>query len=152
MYNNPMMFTPYINQVNTIQHIQKPEASVRCFFVSCKEDLDQLKPEWNTVYIGINKQTNEIYTRQLRNDGLIDSLVYKQSLLESKSEQTESQSILEKLTQIEHRLEQMNVNNKRPDTEIRDGTAEQLTANATSQSNAVGQVSAGTDTNPAQLC
>lgn len=136
---NPFM--PF--QAQPIQPMQRsPEIGSRCFFVSSADDMKNVPAELNVVNIGINKNANEIYTKQLRNDGLVDLFVYKQSLIESKSEKTETQAIIEKLSSIEQKLENMNVGYGKLNTAVPDGIAKQLPADAAGATNVVGEITA----------
>ena len=100
MFNN----YPYIQPQQMVypSTVQRLEPIVKCWFVRDKAELDNIRPEWNTIYIGINKNTKEIYTKQMRNDGLTDFFVYNQS--ETLTEKSDMKTIIEKLKEIELKL------------------------------------------------
>lgn len=136
---NPFM--PF--QAQPIQPMQRsPEIGSRCFFVSSADDMKNVPAELNVVNIGINKNANEIYTKQLRNDGLVDLLVYKQSVLESKSEKTETQSIIEKLSSIEQKLENINVGFGQFNAGLPDGSVKQQPSNEAGATNVIREIPA----------
>lgn len=104
MYNYPyipqMTFNP---QMQTVQRMQPVEPIVKCWFVNSKQEFDVLRADYNTIYIGINKTTKEIYTKQLLNNGTTEFLSYNQqkAIVE---ENDDIKSILQKLSNIEKRL------------------------------------------------
>lgn len=134
---------PYMPfQAQPIQQMQRsPEIGSRCFFVGSMEDMKNIQAELNVVNIGINKNTKEIYTKQLRNDGLVDSFVYKVDVPDTKE-------ILEKLALIEKRLDQY-VNTSGNSGTADAGNVCQPPGNAAVQSDDAGQKSAATNANPA---
>lgn len=107
---------PIYGGMNTVQRIQQQEPIVRCYFVNSKEELDMVRPEYNTIYIGINPTTKEIYTKQLNNNGMVDVFRYAQKSSEVVSENKDIKSIIEKLENIEKRMEAMN--SYEPDTNV----------------------------------
>lgn len=82
----------------TIQTLQGLQPQVQCYFVSSPNDLSSIQVQLNTVYIGLNNSANEIYVRQLNNDGNIDFRTYK--LLSGTQEQTDMKSIVSALEEI----------------------------------------------------
>lgn len=105
--NYQPMYPQYPQQVQapiqTIQQIQPKEPAVRCFFVD-KEQMQNIEIEPNTVYIGINKQKNEIYTRAWNNNGLIENKTY--SVAEEQKETSELQKISDRLAKIEEKIDE----------------------------------------------
>lgn len=89
-------------QGQTFQTIRPLQPQVQCYFVSSTEEMGQIQPQMNTVYIGWNKAKQEIYIRQINNDGLIDSDIYVKA--GSKQEQTGWDLILTRLDNIETKL------------------------------------------------
>lgn len=81
-----------------IQTIQPQQPQAVCYFVSSKSDLQNIQVQPNIVYIGINKQDNEIYMRAWNNDGIIDFDTYSRS--GGEKENTELKSIMDKLDLI----------------------------------------------------
>lgn len=131
--NNNSYYNPYLNrypdytgayrpnQVNSnLQPLQpfnevQPMLSVQCGTVNSKEDMDSIQPQLNVIYVGINKSKNEIYTKQLNNNGLIDSYIYSQTSNEISKDN--NQSILECLERIESKLSK-EVHNERISTTV----------------------------------
>lgn len=90
--------------IQTIQSVQQPNPQSICYFVSSKDELQNLQINPNTLYIGINRKTKEIYTRSWNNDGIIDFDTY--SLAEGKQEQSLLNTIMTKLENIENKLKE----------------------------------------------
>lgn len=94
----------------TIQNIQNTQVlnpQAICYFVDAKDDMQSLKVEPNTFYIGINRQAKEMYVRSWNNDGNIDFNTY--TLTEGKQETSGIASIIEKLDSIESKLNTINI-------------------------------------------
>jgi hypothetical protein len=133
------MYNPYANypipqyqpQMPQIQNIQPQSPLVKCFFVSGKNELQNLQVEPNVVYIGINKTTKEIYLKSWNNNGIIESETY--TIAEEVSEETELQQIMKRLKNIEDKLDERNVTNVAPTSN--DGSDTEKPANGTVQSN-----------------
>lgn len=90
------------SQPQTIQNLQGIQPQVQCFFVSTPNDLANYNILPGTVYIGINKATNEIYVRQWNMDGNIEFETFKK---ESGTEQMpEIRAIMAKLEAIEDKI------------------------------------------------
>lgn len=91
-------------QMQTIQNLQGIQPQVQCFFVSTPNDLANYNIMPGTVYIGINKATNEIYVRQWNMDGNIEFETFKK---ESGTEQMpEIRAIMAKLESIESQIKE----------------------------------------------
>lgn len=88
--------------IQTIQSSQNLSPQAVCYFVAAKDEMQNLKVEPNTFYIGINKQAKEMYVRAWNNDGNIDFNTY--TLTEGKKESSGITSIIEKLEAIENKL------------------------------------------------
>lgn len=97
LMNMEQMYNP-----QTIQTIKPSNPQVQCYFVSAKNEMQGIQVVPNTYYIGINRQSKEIYLRTWNNDGMIDFDTY--SLLEGKQESTDIKTILDKIQNIETRL------------------------------------------------
>ena len=74
MPNYGQTVNPYnpLPQENTIQTIKQNNPSVNCYFVNDKTEMQGINVMPGTVYIGINKKSNEVYIRSWNNDGNID--------------------------------------------------------------------------------
>ena len=88
--------------IQTIQSSQNLNPQAVCYFVAAKEEMQNLKIEPNTFYIGINKQAKEMYVRTWNNDGNIDFNTY--TMTEGKKETSGITAIIEKLENIENKL------------------------------------------------
>ncbi len=95
---SPTIGTP----IQTIQNNQSLNPQAVCYFVAAKDEMQGLKVEPNTFYIGINKQAKEMYVRSWNNDGNIDFNTY--TLTEGKKESSGISAIIEKLEGIENKL------------------------------------------------
>lgn len=116
MYNNPYFNNNPFMQNQSYQQLQpqvqpqmiqtinqyKPQAI--CYFVSNKEEMQQLQLDPSTMYIGINKQSKEIYVRCFNSNGLIDFETY--SLSDGEQQPTDMKTILSKLQDIENKLKE----------------------------------------------
>lgn len=132
------MFSPYpyipqqpmANQYQTIQRFNQ-EPIVRCWFVNDKKEFDTIRAEWNTIYIGINKTSKEIYTKQMTTNGTVDFFTYNQQAQETVQENSDIKEILQKLKNIETRLgEKDERNTSTNNTAINDGAIQQQSPNA----------------------
>ena len=132
------MFSPYpyipqqpmANQYQTIQRFNQ-EPVVRCWFVNDKKEFDTIRAEWNTIYIGINKTSKEIYTKQMTTNGTVDFFTYNQQAQETVQENADIKEILQKLKNIETRLgEKDERNTSTNNTAINDGSIQQQPPNA----------------------
>lgn len=132
------MFSPYpyipqqpmANQYQTIQRFNQ-EPVVRCWFVNDKKEFDTIRAEWNTIYIGINKTSKEIYTKQMTTNGTVDFFTYNQQAQETVQENSDIKEILQKLKNIETRLgEKDERNTSTNNTAINDGAIQQQSTNA----------------------
>lgn len=95
--------------IQTIQNSQMLNPQAVCYFVMAKDEMQGLKVEPNTLYIGINKQSKEMYVRSWNNDGNIDFNTY--ALAENKQEESELKMIVNKLNVIEEKLNERNDTN-----------------------------------------
>lgn len=115
MFNNSFYQNPYaqrlaqmeqqIPQPQPIHTIQQVNPQAICYFVNSKSDMQNIQVNPNVVYVGINKQTKEIYLRSWNNDGMIDFDTY--SLAEGKQESSELKMIVDKLENIENKLKEI---------------------------------------------
>ena len=105
-YGNQYQFDFYNRQTqpqNQIQTIgQSNPTQVQCYFVSNEKDLEKIQMNYNVVYVGINKEKNEVYLRQINNSGLIDSNKY--GLISGVQEKNEFSKIMERLERMENKL------------------------------------------------
>lgn len=98
-YNPVSRPAPYEQSFpQTIQTLQGLQPQAVCYFVSSPSDMSSIQVQFNTVYIGFNEPAQEIYTRQMNNDGTIDFRTYK--LSNGTQEQTDMKSIVSALEEI----------------------------------------------------
>jgi hypothetical protein len=64
--------------------------------------MEKVQPTLNVMYVGINKEKNEIYLRQINNAGLIDFNTY--SLSTGGQEKNEFTKIMERIDNLENKL------------------------------------------------
>lgn len=149
MYNNFNPYNPYradmYSQIQTISQTIPTQA--QCFFVSSPKDLEKINPNLNVVYIGINKDKNEIYLRQMNNSGLIDFNTY--SLRTGGQEKNDFAKIMERIEHLENTMKGNN-NEFNPNAVSKNDTraTQQFTTNATSKSVFNGEKSSTADGNP----
>lgn len=105
-------YMPHMMQApQQIQRMQPLDPVVKCWFVSERSEMETIRPDWNTIYIGINKATKEIYTKQMKNDGTIDFSSYSQNSSENLKATSDFEKIIKKLNDIETRLGAKNESN-----------------------------------------
>lgn len=106
MYNtyNPYNFNQMgFNQPSTIQNLAQTSATqAQIYFVSNPKDMEKVQPTINVMYVGINKDKNEIYLRQINNAGLIDFNTY--TLKTGGQEKNEFTKIMERIDNLETKL------------------------------------------------
>jgi hypothetical protein len=100
------------NNHNILQTIQsaQPPTMVQCYSVGAKSEIDGIHPQLNVMYVGFNKTANEIYTKQLNNNGLIDSYTYSLTSNEKLEQKDGIQNIAECLERIENKLDKGLIN------------------------------------------
>ena len=122
------MYQPYMNNFNPyqqrlsqmeqmaqsqpIQTIQPTTPQSQCYFVSSKDEMQNIQPIPNVFYIGINRKSKEVYIRAWNNNGIIDFDTY--SLTDGKKESTELKSIMDKLNAIEEKVNERNNTKSNP--------------------------------------
>lgn len=136
-------FNPYGQMFNQIQNLsQTMPTQVQCFFVSQPKDMEKIQPNLNVVYIGINRDKNEVYLRQLNNNGLIDFNTY--TLSTGGQEKNDFTKIMERIDQLENKFLTKGQKNESITSNVGAtngaGTTQQYAGNATSQSAFSGQV------------
>lgn len=105
-YNNQYQFDFYNRQAQAPSQIQTLSQSVptqaQCYFVSSEKDLEKIQMNYNVLYVGVNKEKNEVYLRQINNNGLIDSNKY--GLVSGTQEKNDFSKIMERLDSIENKF------------------------------------------------
>ena len=107
MYN----FNPYLNyqqrlmqmeQQQPVQPLQSYQPQMQTMFVGKVDDMNRFSIMPNTLYIGINQASKEIYIKQMNNDGLTELNTY--SLASETQEKGTLQKILERIESLETTL------------------------------------------------
>lgn len=139
MYNtyNPFgMNQTMFNQPSTIQNLAQTSATqAQIYFVSSPKDMEKIQPTINVMYVGINKDKNEIYLRQINNAGLIDFSTY--ALKTGEQEKNEFTKIMERIDNLETKLSKgvtdanNNANGASSGENVNAGTVAESSTNAT---------------------
>lgn len=87
--------------------------------------MQNIQPNPNTIYIGLNQQNKEIYLKSWNNDGNIDFDTY--TLFSGEKEATDSKLIMTKLQEIEEKLNERIVT--KPNTAGNVGTTDKQPVN-----------------------
>lgn len=98
----------------TIQTIQQIQPQVMSYFASNVNDMSNIQVNPNIIYLGINVQSKEIYTKQMNNDGITETNIYKIS--DGKQEQNIMNTIMERLNNIDEKMK--GYDNARKDNEF----------------------------------
>lgn len=107
MYN----FNPYLNyqqrlmqmeQQQPMQPLQSYQPQMQTMFVSKVDDMNRFSIMPNTLYVGINQASKEVYIKQMNNDGLTELNTY--SLASEIQEKGTLQKILERIESLENTL------------------------------------------------
>ena len=107
MYN----FNPYLNyqqrlmqmeQQQPMQPLQSYQPQMQTMFVSKVDDMNRFSIMPNTLYVGINQASKEVYIKQMNNDGLTELNTY--SLASETQEKGTLQKILERIESLETTL------------------------------------------------
>lgn len=122
------------NMPSTIQNLSQTVATQsQTYFVTSPKDMEKIQPALNVMYIGINKDKNEIYLRQINNAGLIDFSTY--SLITGEQEKNDFAKIMERIDKLETKIGATNANNTTNGTvngsDANAGTVSQPSTNAT---------------------
>ena len=97
---NPYNTYPYMQQPPIIpQHV---EPKILSYTVDSAEQLSTLPPIPNTIYIGMTRDGGKIFQRRMNNDGLMEMKTY--SLVVEQTKKTETQEILDRVINIERKL------------------------------------------------
>lgn len=90
-------------QPQTIQTVaKKSDPQVMCYYVSSPQDLSGLKILSDMVYIGINKNSKEVYIKEMNDKGIAEIETY--GLKSEHKEKTELQIISEQIETIKQML------------------------------------------------
>lgn len=82
------------------------QSQALCFFVKTPNDLVRSDIMPNVFYLGINRDSKEIYVRRMNNDGNIEVETYQ--LSSGVEEKTDLKLIVDRLNEIEKKLEVRN--------------------------------------------
>lgn len=97
---NPYNTYPYMQQQPVLpQHL---EPKIMAYPVDSVEQLGTLPPMPNTIYLGISRDGSKIFQRRMNNDGLMEVKTF--SLAVEQTKKTDTQEILERIANIEKKL------------------------------------------------
>lgn len=96
----PDMYKPNQSQIQNLSSTTPTQ--VQCYFVTNPKDMEQVKPLLNVIYVGINKEKNEVYLKQLNINGLIDFNTY--SLAGAGQEKSDFTKIMDRIEQMEKKF------------------------------------------------
>ena len=96
---NPYSYPPYMQQPVLPQHL---EPKIISYTVDSAEQLSTLPPAPNTIYLGMSRDGIKVFQRRMNNDGLMESKTY--SLIVEQTKKTEIQEILDRIINIEQKL------------------------------------------------
>lgn len=106
---NPYNYYPQSQGV-PMQHLPQPaEPKIFPCVVETAEQLSTVPPMPNTIYLGLSRDGTKIFQRRMNNDGLMELKTF--SLQQEQTKKTETQEILERIANIEKRLEAHNESN-----------------------------------------
>lgn len=98
---NPYYNPQYMQQIPSLpQHI---EPKILSYTVDSVEQLASLPPMPNTIYLGIARDGSKIFQRRMNNDGLMEVKTF--SLAVEQTKKTDMQEILERISNIEKKME-----------------------------------------------
>ena len=96
---NPYSYYPQY-QPQAIQQLpQHVDPKIIPYIVDSAEQLLSLSPMPNIIYLGIARDGSKMFQRRMNNDGLMEIKTY--SLVTELTKKTDTQEILERLTNIE---------------------------------------------------
>lgn len=100
---NPYMRNYGQPQGQTIQTLSSNnQQQIYTYFVKSAEQLNTIQPMPNTIYLGINVDTDQIFVRRMNNDGITEIKTY--SLAGEQKKKNELQVILDELHGIKKHL------------------------------------------------
>lgn len=82
------------------QSVTKP--TVVPYHVESAEQMSAINPMPNTIYLGLNDRDGKIFIKRMNNDGLTEVKTFVQ--IGEQTKKTDTQEILERLTNIEKKL------------------------------------------------
>lgn len=99
---------------NQFQNQMRPQ--VNSYFVSSPYELSGINYMPNTYYMGLNFEKGEIYIKHMKNDGLVESTIYKLDTHEDEKSLAERLSEVEKaLKELKSETKDARAINKKPD-------------------------------------
>lgn len=108
-YNN--FYTPPYMQAQPVQQLpQHVEPKILSYTVDSAEQLSTLSPLPNTIYIGMSRDGTKIFQRRMNNDGLMEVKTF--SLVTEQTKKTDTQEILDRISNIERKLNIRNLDER----------------------------------------
>jgi len=102
-YNPYAVRQDMYSQPSTIQNLtQTVPTQAQIYFVRSPKDMEGITPNLNVVYIGINRDKNEVYLRQMNNGGLIDFNTY--TLSTGGQEKNDFAKLMERIDKLESKV------------------------------------------------
>lgn len=102
-YMQPQSHAQPQSQGQTIQTLSQPaQQQIYAYFVKTADQLNSIQPMPNTIYLGINADSDQIFVRRMNNDGITELKTY--TLAGEQKKKTELQVISERLDSIEKKL------------------------------------------------
>lgn len=108
-------------QPQPIQNLGAVQPQIVCYSVNSNEDMGKINVMYDTIYLGLNSKTKEIYTRRMTNDGLLETETY--TLASGTKEKGDLQAIADKLEEIEKKIS--NIQTQRPTLTLKGGSNEE---------------------------
>ena len=99
---NPYNNFPYMQQQPMPVLPQHLEPKIATYTVDSVEQLATLPPLPNTIYLGVSRDGTKVFQRRMNNDGLMEVKTY--SLVIEQTKKTDTQEILERIANIEKKL------------------------------------------------
>lgn len=100
---NPYFNNGYYPQAQAMQHLpQSIDPKIMPCMIDTAEQMATIPPMPNTIYLGLARDGGKIFQRRMNNDGLLETKTYV--LVGEQTKKTDIQEILERLTNIEKKL------------------------------------------------
>ena len=112
-FMNPYNTYPYMQQMQQLPHTLEPK--IMAYTVDSVEQMATLPPMPNTIYFGISRDGGKVFQKRMNNDGLMEVKTY--SLAVEQTKKTDTQEILDRISNIEKKLN-IGVVNESNDTNV----------------------------------
>lgn len=102
-----------MQQMPQVPHTLEPK--IVSYPIDSVEQMATLPPMPNTIYLGITRDGTKIFQKRMNNDGLMEIKTY--SLVIEQTKKTDTQEILDRIANIEKKLN-IGVVNESNDTNV----------------------------------